>query len=432
MAESPCADDRERDAEYIETEQDEAGMMREKCRSQKDVDRKPAGAGHERNYQNCQQTALSRLDGPCRHNRRHIAAESHNHRDKRLSVQPHLVHHPVHNERRPRHISRILKQRNEKIEKQDVREENQHTAHSSYNSIHNQISQPPLSHKASDHLAEFVHAPLNPIHRIGSECERALEHNEQQHEENRECQPLVRNHRVNLLRKCLLLALLVVAFPCFGECALDERILRLHNSRLGRYAEHILQPLLLLEACRYDFVAFREGFHNLGDVAVVFEILNREVARRILLTDFVIFLKNQFDAVDALLKLRSVVDVDVTRKFRCVVFIDGDYRVEELFDSLARAADCRHNRKPEQIAQLLDVQLITACLELVIHVQRDHHPEVHVYDLCRQVEVPLKVRCIDDVDDHVRCLVYEVFPHIEFFGAVCGQRICARQIDECE
>ena len=110
MAESPCADDRERDAEYIETEQDEAGMMREKCRSQKDVDRKPAGAGHERNHQNCQQTALSRLDGPCRHNRRHIAAESHNHRDKRLSVQSHLVHHPVHNERRPRHISRILKQ----------------------------------------------------------------------------------------------------------------------------------------------------------------------------------------------------------------------------------------------------------------------------------------------------------------------------------
>ena len=301
------------------------------------------------------------------------------------------MHQTVHDECRPRHISRILKQRNEEVEQQDVRQKNEHAAHSADDSIDNKVSQPPLAHKAFDHLPEFVHAPLNPIHRIGSERECALEHDEQQHEENRECQPLVRNHRVNLLRKCLLLVSLVVALPCFGERALDERILRLHNSRLGRYSEHILQPLLLLEACRYDFVAFREGFHNLGDVAVVFEILNREVARRVLLTDFVVFLKNQLDAVDALLKFRSVVDVDVTRKFRCIMLIDSDYRVEEFFDSLARAADCRHNRKSEQIAQLLDVQLISACLELVIHVQCDHHPKVHVYNLCRQVEVPLKV-----------------------------------------
>ena len=40
-----------------------------------------------------------------------------------------------------------------------------------------------------------------------------------------------------------------------------------------------------------------------------------------------LFLKNQFDAVDALLKLRPVVDVDVTRKFRCIMLIDSDYRV---------------------------------------------------------------------------------------------------------
>ena len=82
MAESPCADDSERDAEDIKTEQDEAGMMREKCRRQKDIDRESAGAGHERNHENRQQAALARFDGASRHYCRHIAAEPHNHRDE--------------------------------------------------------------------------------------------------------------------------------------------------------------------------------------------------------------------------------------------------------------------------------------------------------------------------------------------------------------
>ena len=74
--------DRERDAEDIKTEQDEAGMMRDKCRRQKDIDRESAGAGHERNHENRQQAALARFDGASRHYCRHIAAEPHNHRDE--------------------------------------------------------------------------------------------------------------------------------------------------------------------------------------------------------------------------------------------------------------------------------------------------------------------------------------------------------------
>ena len=80
---------------------------------------------------------------------------------------------------------------------------------------------------------------------------------------------------------------------------------------MSRRAQHVLQPLLFLKSRCDDFVPVRERLHDLCDVAVVFEILYREVACRIFLPDAVIFLKQQLYPVYALLQFRPVVDVDV-------------------------------------------------------------------------------------------------------------------------
>ena len=49
-----------------------------------------------------------------------------------------------------------------------------------------------------------------------------------------------------------------------------------------------------------------------------------------------------------------------------------------------------------------------------------------------EIEVALQVAGVDDVDDDVGVLLYDVFSHVELFGRVCGERIGARQVDEGE
>ena len=49
-----------------------------------------------------------------------------------------------------------------------------------------------------------------------------------------------------------------------------------------------------------------------------------------------------------------------------------------------------------------------------------------------QVEVALKVACVDDVDDHVGCVLHHLLSHIQLFGRVGRERIGAGQVDEVE
>ena len=66
----------------------------------------------------------------------------------------------------------------------------------------------------------------------------------------------------------------------------------------------------------------------------------------------------------------------------------------------------------EQLTQGVDVQLVAAFLHLVKHVERAHHAQVHVDELCGEIEVALKVGGVDDVDDDVGRTVDDVAAHI--------------------
>ena len=59
--------------------------------------------------------------------------------------------------------------------------------------------------------------------------------------------------------------------------------------------------------------------------------------------------------------------------------------------------------------------MITASLVLVVHVEGADETHVQVYELCRQVEVALEVRSIDDVDDHVGLFIGKMTTDVEFF-----------------
>ena len=117
---------------------------------------------------------------------------------------------------------------------------------------------------------------------------------------------------------------------------------------------------------------------------------------------------------------------------RVALLIDLDDSGEEFLDTVSGTADRRHYRHSEEIAQLLEVKHIALRLKFVIHIHSHHHAEIHIDQLRGEVKVSLKVGSIYDIDHDVRHILKEVLPHIEFFRAVCRERICAGEIHDHE
>ena len=97
-----------KDSQGIHSQQHQPGILREEGSRNQDIYRHSARTRHKRNYQSSDKSALRTLDGAGRHDRRHIASESHYHRDERLAVKTDLMHQTVHYEGCPCHISRVF------------------------------------------------------------------------------------------------------------------------------------------------------------------------------------------------------------------------------------------------------------------------------------------------------------------------------------
>ena len=121
---------------------------------------------------------------------------------------------------------------------------------------------------------------------------------------------------------------------------------------------------------------------------------------------------------DALLQFRPVVDMDMACHDVLVALIDFDDGIEQRVDAGSVPADGRTDRHAEQPAQLVDVEAVAFLLQFVVHVQRHHHPEVHVDELGGQVEVAFQVGGVHHVDDDIGHLLDEVLPHVQFFRGI--------------
>ena len=134
---------------------------------------------------------------------------------------------------------------------------------------------------------------------------------------------------------------------------------------------------------------------------------------------------------DAILYLVSVVNVDVA----CLVvlaFVHLDDGTKQLLDTHAALERRWDEGHAQQRAQRRHIDMIAATLELVVHIEGAHQPQVHVDQLRAQVEIALQVAGVDDVDDHVGHLFRQVLTHVELLGRIARQRVGAGQVDEIE
>ncbi len=222
-----------------------------------------------------------------------------------------------------------------------------------------------------------------------------------------------------LLRACLEVRLL--------QRTVDEAVLRVHDGRLRVVARLLLHAGRGLVAGIHQLVEVIHAVlasHVLAQVVehlgVVLQQLQREVSGRVVLADVLVGLQVFLDMADAAFYLVAVVDMQVA-ELLVGTLVHLDDGAEQFLHARTVLKRGGYHRGAEERAQRVGVHMVAAPLKLVVHVQRAHHPYVHVHQLRRQVEVALQVRGVDHVDHHVGHLLRQVLPHVELLWRIATQ-----------
>ena len=114
------------------------------------------------------------------------------------------------------------------------------------------------------------------------------------------------------------------------------------------------------------------------------------------------------------------------------LLINSDHLLQQLGDPFASFPHGGYDRGVDQVGEFPVIEGAPALLQLIVHVQGDHHRHLQVYQLGGEVEVPLQCRGRHHVDDDVGLLLQDMLPHEQLFRGVCRQGVGPRQIDQPE
>ena len=103
---------------------------------------------------------------------------------------------------------------------------------------------------------------------------------------------------------------------------------------------------------------------------------------------------------------------------------------QQLVQILPRPGGDRDHRHPQLVGQLGKVDLIPVPGHLVHEVQRHHHGPLQLQQLGGQVQVPLDVGGVHNVDDGVRPLAHDEVPGHDLLHGIGGQGVDAGQVHD--
>ena len=91
-------------------------------------------------------------------------------------MQPHLVHHLVHDESRSCHVTRIFHKCDEQVENDDVGQKNDHPSHPADNTFDKKVFQRTVCHVRTNEISCCSHQPFNTLHGIFAQPECGFKH----------------------------------------------------------------------------------------------------------------------------------------------------------------------------------------------------------------------------------------------------------------
>ena len=115
-----------------------------------------------------------------------------------------------------------------------------------------------------------------------------------------------------------------------------------------------------------------------------------------------------------------------------LILVGQDHLIKQCIQTLAVARNNGHHRHTNHTSQLLIIQMCTAALQLIVHIQRNDHLGIKVDKLGCKEEVALKIRCHHSVDHNVGHLIHQVTANIQLLGGICRQSICSGQVGDID
>ena len=86
------------------------------------------------------------------------------------------------------------------------------------------------------------------------------------------------------------------------------------------------------------------------------------------------------------------------------------------------------NRAAKAFTQLLEINFVPVLLDEVHHVYGNQHRKTDFQQLCRQIEVALNVRTVNDVQNDIRLLFYQIGTGNDFLERIRRKGVNTRQI----
>ena len=128
LTENECHENSHKDSAKVEDRHHKCAMFWEEGTCEKCIDRQFCGTAHERSQKNCHLAVTLRWECSTRHDTGNRASESDKHWDNASTGQTDFTEQFVHHESDARHVSAVFKHREEEEQRDDNRQEAQHTA----------------------------------------------------------------------------------------------------------------------------------------------------------------------------------------------------------------------------------------------------------------------------------------------------------------
>ena len=214
----------------------------------------------------------------------------------------------------------------------------------------------------------------------------------------------------------------------------NEAVLGIHNGRLTVVACLFFYASLGNASRFYNIFIFWQFPNDLLSFLIPFHQLDGEPTGGIAKAQQVVAFQVLLNVTDAVLNLVTMIDMLVTIVLVVTLAIleDMNHFRQQIFQSptrLERRGDHRHS---QQRAELVDAQAVATLLQLIEHIQRTNHTEVHIHQLGCQVEVALQIAGVNDIDDDIGGVVHQLPANVQFLRTIGRQRVSARQVDQAD
>ena len=409
-------------------------MLRKEGSGKKRVDGKLCGTAHKGCKQNRHFTIPFRGERPAGHDAGYRAPEPDQHRHDTAAGQADFPQKLIHDEGHSRHIAAVFQNREEEEQCDNDRQKAEHTAHTRKNSVHNERLQCSVHMACCQRRVGDIRQPgYSHIQQIGKPCTDHIEG-----------QPEYKPHNCDKYRDCRIFSGKDPVYPCASGMlpALLRLNHRLPANLLDKMKPHIrdgrrpvqtaLQFHLTNDMFQHLFFIILQfkGFQN--HLITLRQLGSRETERN---TRALRMILNQMhDSVDTSMYCASFIirtaEIHLSGTF--LIFRQMQGMVNQLIDPFVFCRGDRNHRHPQQFFHFIDSDGTAILPHLIHHIQRDHHRNIQLHQLHRQVQIPFNIGRIHDIDNSLRFFPQDKFPCHHFLTAVRGHGINTRQIgDQC-